>query len=96
MYKGILARNQQCRRRRRVGETDISTPVAVDQRVANCLEEAARSFTTMWSRYRSSRADVTFLRPLPLFRVFRSSLVHCFETRITVELFHCTRAPITQ
>ncbi|GFX18090.1 hypothetical protein TNCV_1577691 [Trichonephila clavipes] len=50
-------------------EADINTPVAVDQRVSNCLEEAVQSFTAMWSRCRSSHADVPFHRPLPVFRV---------------------------
>ncbi|GFT19912.1 hypothetical protein TNCV_4993441 [Trichonephila clavipes] len=46
---------------------DISASVAVDQSATNCLEEAAWSFTAMWSRCRSSRDDVTFRRPLPVF-----------------------------
>ncbi|GFV65253.1 uncharacterized protein TNCV_4572531 [Trichonephila clavipes] len=65
LYKGILARNPRCIRRRRIDEADISTPVAVDQRAANCLDEAVRPFTTMRSRCRSSNADVAFHRPLP-------------------------------
>ncbi|GFV23277.1 uncharacterized protein TNCV_4779911 [Trichonephila clavipes] len=69
-------------------------PVA--QRSANCLEEPVRSFTTMRSRCRSSNADVTFWCPLPVFRVVRCSSVHCFQTRTTVELFRCTRAPIAR
>ncbi|GFV50625.1 uncharacterized protein TNCV_2212881 [Trichonephila clavipes] len=93
---GTLARNTRCSRRRRIDEADISTPVAVDQLAANCLEEAVRSFTTMWNRFRSLRADVTLHLPLPVFRVPRCSSVHCFQTRITVELFHCTRAPIVR
>ncbi|GFU75808.1 hypothetical protein TNCV_1652681 [Trichonephila clavipes] len=44
LYKGTFARNQLCSRRRRIDEADISTPVAVDQRATNCLEEAVRSF----------------------------------------------------
>ncbi|GFY20921.1 uncharacterized protein TNCV_3989651 [Trichonephila clavipes] len=79
-----------------VDEADISTPVAVDQRAANCLEETVRSFTAMRSRYQSPRADVTFRRPLPVFRVIRCSSIHCFQTRIIVELFRCTRAPIAR
>ncbi|GFV13079.1 uncharacterized protein TNCV_4714041 [Trichonephila clavipes] len=55
LYKGTLARNPRCVRRRRIDEANISTPVAVDQRAANCLEEAVRSFTTMRSRCRSLR-----------------------------------------
>ncbi|GFU76616.1 uncharacterized protein TNCV_1272651 [Trichonephila clavipes] len=94
LYKGTLARNPRCRRRRRIDEADIITPVAVDQCAANCLEEAVRSLTTMWSRCRWSRSDVTFHRPLPVFRVVRCSSVYYFQTRITVELFHWTRAPI--
>ncbi|GFX27958.1 uncharacterized protein TNCV_773431 [Trichonephila clavipes] len=96
LYKGTLARNIRCSRRRRIEEVGISTPVAIDQPAANCLEEAVRSFTTMRSRCRSSRADVTFRHPLPGFRVVRCSSVHCFQTRITVELFHYTRAPIAR
>ncbi|GFX35953.1 uncharacterized protein TNCV_4214751 [Trichonephila clavipes] len=86
--------NPRRSRRQRNDETDVSTSVAVDQRAANCLEEAVLSFTAMQSRCLSSRADVTFRRPLPVFRVIRCSSVHCCQTRITVELFRCTRAPI--
>ncbi|GFY11068.1 uncharacterized protein TNCV_4470541 [Trichonephila clavipes] len=75
-------------------ESDISTPVVVDQRAANCLNDVVRSFTAMWSRCQLSRADVTSRRLLPVFQVVRCSTVHCFQTRITVELFRCTRAPI--
>ncbi|GFV61247.1 uncharacterized protein TNCV_500391 [Trichonephila clavipes] len=71
-------------------------PVAVDQRAANCLEETVRSFPAMRSRCRSSRTDVTFRHPLPVFRVVRCSSEHCFLTHITVELFRCTRAPIAR
>ncbi|GFX27509.1 uncharacterized protein TNCV_4995641 [Trichonephila clavipes] len=78
-----------------VDEADISTPLAVDQRAANCLEEAVRSFTAIRSRCRSS-SDVTFRRPLPVFRVVQCSSVHCFQTRITLELCRCTRAPIAR
>ncbi|GFV97296.1 uncharacterized protein TNCV_2038061 [Trichonephila clavipes] len=93
-YKGIFARNPLCSRHRPIDEADISTPLAVDQRAANCLEEAVRSFTTMWSTCRLSRTNITFRHPLSIFRVVRCSLVHCFQTRITVELFRCTRASI--
>ncbi|GFY28890.1 hypothetical protein TNCV_4720211 [Trichonephila clavipes] len=48
-------------------KTDISTSVAVDQRAANCLEEAVRSFTAMRIMCRSSHANVTFRRLLPAF-----------------------------
>ncbi|GFW21090.1 hypothetical protein TNCV_2703301 [Trichonephila clavipes] len=47
-------RNIYKTRRRRIDEADISTPVVIDQRAANYLEEAVRSFTTMRSRSRSS------------------------------------------
>ncbi|GFX03789.1 uncharacterized protein TNCV_2113611 [Trichonephila clavipes] len=94
MYKGTLALNPRYNRRRRIDEADVSTPVAVDQRAVNCLEEAVRLFTAMRNRCRSSRTDITSRRPLPVFRVVRYSSVHCFQTRITVELFRCTRAPI--
>ncbi|GFV87122.1 uncharacterized protein TNCV_5113401 [Trichonephila clavipes] len=69
LYKGTLACNPRCSRRRRIDEADISTPVAVDQCAANCLEEDVRSFTVMRSRCRSMRYDVTFRHPLPIFRV---------------------------
>ncbi|GFW29740.1 uncharacterized protein TNCV_3936071 [Trichonephila clavipes] len=94
LYKGKLARNPRCSRRQRNNESDISTPVAVDQRAVNCLEEAVLSFTAMQSRCRSLRADVTFRHPLPVFRVIRSTSVRCSQTRSTVELFRCSRAPI--
>ncbi|GFY30403.1 hypothetical protein TNCV_4066531 [Trichonephila clavipes] len=57
----------------------------VDQRAANCLEEAVRS---------SSCADVTFRLRLPVLRVVRCSSVHCFQTHMTVKLFSHTRGPI--
>ncbi|GFT72537.1 uncharacterized protein TNCV_973991 [Trichonephila clavipes] len=60
LYKGTLTRNPWCSRRQRIDEADISTLIAVNQRAANCLEEAIWSFTIM----RSSRTDVTFRRPL--------------------------------
>ncbi|GFT38074.1 uncharacterized protein TNCV_4103121 [Trichonephila clavipes] len=94
LSKGTLARNPWCSRHQRTDEADISEPVAVDQCAANCLKEAARSFTAMRSRCRSPRADVTFRRPLPVFRVVWGSSVYCFQSRITLELFRYTRAPI--
>ncbi|GFU72080.1 uncharacterized protein TNCV_2976651 [Trichonephila clavipes] len=39
MYKGTLAHNPRCSKRRCIGEVNISTPVAVDHRAANCLED---------------------------------------------------------
>ncbi|GFV25418.1 transposable element Tc3 transposase [Trichonephila clavipes] len=36
LYKGALALNPRCSRRRRIDEANISTPVAVDQPAANC------------------------------------------------------------
>ncbi|GFV96703.1 hypothetical protein TNCV_3387961 [Trichonephila clavipes] len=48
----------------------------------------------MRSRCLSSYADVTFRRPLSGFQVVQCSSVHCFQTRITVELFHRTRCAI--
>ncbi|GFV34041.1 hypothetical protein TNCV_309471 [Trichonephila clavipes] len=47
-------------------------------------------FGARWS------TDFTFRRPLPVFRVVRCSLVHCFQTHITVEQFRSTRAPIAR
>ncbi|GFX34902.1 uncharacterized protein TNCV_2328421 [Trichonephila clavipes] len=67
LYKGTLARNPWCSRHRRIDQADICTPVAVDQRAANCLDEVVRSFTAMWSRCRSSRTDITFRLSLPVF-----------------------------
>ncbi|GFU30075.1 hypothetical protein TNCV_3262821 [Trichonephila clavipes] len=64
-----------------------------DQRAAKCPEEALWSFTSMRSRCRSSQADVTFRHPL---LVFRCSSARCFQTRITVELFLYSRAPIAR
>ena len=94
LCKGITAHSPWCSRRRWIDEVDMSTPVAVGKRAANCPEEAVRSLTAMRSRRRSSRVDVTFRRPLSVFRVVRYSSVHCFQTRIKVELFRCTRAAI--
>ncbi|GFW95360.1 uncharacterized protein TNCV_2970821 [Trichonephila clavipes] len=87
MYKGTLARNSRCSIRQQIDEADISTPEEIDLCAANCLEKAARSFTTMRSRCRSSIH-------CQFFELFGARSVHCFQTRITVELFHCPRAPI--
>ncbi|GFV41059.1 uncharacterized protein TNCV_2666501 [Trichonephila clavipes] len=89
-HKGTLARDLQCSRRRRIDKVDISTPVAVHQCAVNCLEEAVQSFIAMRIRCRSSRSDVTFRRLLPVFLVIRGSSVHCFQIRISVELFRRT------
>ncbi|GFT48765.1 nephrin [Trichonephila clavipes] len=94
LCKGTLAFNSQCSRRRRIDEADISAPVSVDHRDANCLEKDVRSFTVMWTRCRSLRADANFRQPLPVFRVVRRSSVHFFQTRITLECFRCTPVPI--
>ncbi|GFV01581.1 hypothetical protein TNCV_2961741 [Trichonephila clavipes] len=40
LFKGTLARNPRCNKCRRIDDTVIITPAAVDQRAANCLEEA--------------------------------------------------------
>ena len=96
LYKGVLARSPRCSRRRRIDEADSDTVVAVDQSAANCLDEAIRSITAMRARCLSSRVDVTFRRPFPDFRVVRFSLVHCFQTLITVVLLRCTRATIAR
>ena len=96
LYKGVLARSPRCSRRRRIGEADSNTPVAADQSVAKCLNEAIRSDTAMRTRCLPLRVDVTFRRPLPEFRVVRFSSVHCFQTRITVLLLRCTRAAIAR
>ncbi|GFV58568.1 hypothetical protein TNCV_2915571 [Trichonephila clavipes] len=63
---------------RRTDEADINTPTAVDQRVANCLEKAVWTFTTMRIRCMSSRFDVTFLRRPQVFRVVQCSSVYGF------------------
>ncbi|GFU83109.1 uncharacterized protein TNCV_65781 [Trichonephila clavipes] len=86
LYKGNLACNLRCSRCQEIDKTDISTPVPVDQHSTNYLEEAVRH----------SSPALTFHRPLPVFRVVRCSPVHCFQTRITVELFRCTQAPIAR
>ncbi|GFX12556.1 uncharacterized protein TNCV_3156771 [Trichonephila clavipes] len=95
-YKGTLARNPQCSRSQRIDEAGIGTLPAVDQGDYNCLEEALQSFIVMRSRCRSTSADVIFRRPLPVFPVVPCSSVHCLQTRITVELFLGTQAPIAQ
>ncbi|PRD33449.1 UNVERIFIED_CONTAM: hypothetical protein NCL1_17557 [Trichonephila clavipes] len=71
LYKGTLARSPRC-------STHPHTPVAVDQRAANILEEAVWSFTVMLSRCQLSHTDVTFRHQLPVFRVVRCTSVHCF------------------
>ena len=47
LYKSILARSLRCSRLQRFDEIGIITPVAIDEHVANCLEEAVSSFTAM-------------------------------------------------
>ncbi|GFW31632.1 uncharacterized protein TNCV_4683051 [Trichonephila clavipes] len=95
-YKGILACSPRCCRHQRIDEADINTPVSEDQRAVNCMEEVVQSFIAMRTRCPESSTVVTFLHPLPVFRVVRCSSVYCFQTRITVELFRCTRAVIAQ
>ena len=95
-HKDTLAPNPLCSRRRRINEADFSTPVAVDQRDSSCLDEAVRSFTVMQNKCRSSRTDVTFCCSLLVFSVVWCLSVHRFQTRITVELFRCTRAAIAR
>ncbi|GFV31645.1 uncharacterized protein TNCV_692191 [Trichonephila clavipes] len=89
VYKGTLACNPRCSRRRRIDEADISTPVVVDQRAANCLKEAVRSSTVMRSRCQSSRSDVTFRRPLPVFRAIR-----CSSCPLLPNTHHCVPVPL--
>ncbi|GFV96052.1 hypothetical protein TNCV_1870141 [Trichonephila clavipes] len=90
-----LAPNPWRSGRRRIGEADISTPVTVNQRAANCLEEAVGSFTAMWRAGVDRRVlalpSVVYYQFFELFGVRRST---AFQTHITVELFRCTRAPI--
>ncbi|GFW17929.1 uncharacterized protein TNCV_2231101 [Trichonephila clavipes] len=74
----------------------LPTRQTVDQPVANCLEEGVWSFTVMRSRFRSSHANATFRRPLPVFQVVRCSSVPFFRTRITVEIFRWAQAPIAR
>ncbi|GFU54286.1 hypothetical protein TNCV_576691 [Trichonephila clavipes] len=51
----------------------------------------------MQSRCQSSRTDVTFHHPLSIFSSCSGcSLVHCFQTRITVELLRYTEVPIAR
>ena len=54
LWKGTLTRSPRYSRHQRIDEVEINTPVAIDQRAANSLEEAVWSFTTMRSRCRSS------------------------------------------
>ena len=96
LYKVTFAHSPRCIRRRRIDVADINTRVTADQCAANCLEEAVRSFTAMRNRCRSSRADVTFRSPLPVFRVVWCSSVHYFQTLITMELLRCTQTAIAR
>ncbi|GFU93786.1 hypothetical protein TNCV_1660101 [Trichonephila clavipes] len=41
LYKSTLVLNPWCCRRQRIDEADNSTPVAEDQRAANCMDEEA-------------------------------------------------------
>ncbi|GFX34993.1 uncharacterized protein TNCV_2329331 [Trichonephila clavipes] len=86
MYKGTLARNPRCSRRGRIYEAGIITPVEVDQCADNCLREAERLLTAIRSKCRPSCADITFHRPLPVFRVVRCSSVP--------NLQHCRTVPL--
>ncbi|GFT83310.1 uncharacterized protein TNCV_3003821 [Trichonephila clavipes] len=70
LYKGTLEPNPRCSRCRGIDEADVSTSVAVDQQASNCLDEAVRSFTTMRSRCRSSRADATSVVLCQFFELF--------------------------
>ncbi|GFX93303.1 hypothetical protein TNCV_151091 [Trichonephila clavipes] len=44
LHKGTLECNPWCSKHRQIDEAHISTPVAVDQSAANCLEEAERTW----------------------------------------------------
>ncbi|GFW63029.1 hypothetical protein TNCV_4453771 [Trichonephila clavipes] len=81
----------QVLRRQRYDEADISTNVAVEQCAPNCLEEDVRSFTTMAIDLRTlTSPSVVHYRFFKLFGARRSTV-----TKFTsLELFHCTRAPI--
>ncbi|GFU79887.1 transposable element Tc3 transposase [Trichonephila clavipes] len=58
LYKATLARNPRCSKRRRIDEAVISTPVAVDQRAAKCLEEAVRSFNARFVEWAQNEIAV--------------------------------------
>ena len=53
LYNDTLIRSPRCSRCRHINKADISTPVTVDQRAANCLEEAVRLFIALQNRFRS-------------------------------------------
>ncbi|GFV44453.1 hypothetical protein TNCV_4737071 [Trichonephila clavipes] len=78
----------RCSIRRRIDKADISTPVETDQRAANCLEEAIRPCIAMWSKCRSSSADVTFRRPLPVFELFGA------HRSLLPNSHHCGTVPV--
>ncbi|GFU58094.1 hypothetical protein TNCV_3834841 [Trichonephila clavipes] len=77
MYKNIIACNPRCSRRRRIDEADISAPGTVDQRAANCLKEAERSSTTLWSRCRRTSFPSSTASFLVLVGPRLSNLHHC-------------------
>ena len=70
--------------RRRTVEADRSKPVAVFQRRLNTVDGAVRSVTTMWTRWRSSRAVVTLRGPVPASLCVRPSSLHWLHTPIIV------------
>ncbi|GFX50216.1 hypothetical protein TNCV_2782381 [Trichonephila clavipes] len=77
-HEGDPVRSPRCRSRRRSEDANINTPVAVKKRTVNYLEGTLWSFTTMWTTYPSSCADVTFRHTLHVFQILRCSSVHCF------------------
>ena len=96
LFKVSLYAVYRAAKRRRLYEADISTSVALEQRSADSLEETIWSFIVMRSSCQSSRTDGTFHHSLPVFRVVRCSSVHCFQTRITEDLYRNTWAAISR
>ncbi|GFV62020.1 uncharacterized protein TNCV_4108231 [Trichonephila clavipes] len=88
LYKGTLAR---CNRLCRIDEADITTHVAVDQRVSNCLEESAPPCGASVDRHALTSPSVIHSQFFELFGARRSTASKL------VSLWNCSaiRPPIT-
>ncbi|GFX79621.1 uncharacterized protein TNCV_826091 [Trichonephila clavipes] len=81
--------SRRCRRRL-IDEAYISTPAAVAQRAANCLEKAVQSFPAMQRRCRLSHADASsFVIHCQFFELFGSRRSPAFKL---ASLWNCLAA----
>ncbi|GFU40473.1 hypothetical protein TNCV_1208341 [Trichonephila clavipes] len=89
-----LARNPRCSRHRIIDEVDITTPVAVNQRAANCLEELyghSLPCGALIDCFTLTSPSVVHCQFLELVGTLRST---ASKLTLLLELIHCKRVPI--